>query len=313
MELRRVPAGVDEHAHRCAQNFVRLLNGSKILAAVNNYAFSLDPDDGVSSCVPFHIVEGFYDRLVEPAADVATADIQFGHSRLNIDILLAAEASLRSDFDDSPCGVDEFVRRVEVEAARPERTAIVAYARHYVPLEPARRELDGILVSDIETIALIDSSGRLAPYADLARLVGPRSLRLVRLLSTPSQYSSATFRLVSAVCLLDGGIVMLAARLAIPGAPAVPVMLVIEAVAEVPVPRPVHPRCLAYRQRRFRRRFAMTTFASASVIWLRAFALPVELFKLPLSNHDVRLEVQVRHDCADDARHKHVVRFALPR
>ena len=168
MELRRVPAGVDEHAHRCAQNFVRLLNGSKILAAVNNYAFSLDPDDGVSSCVPFHIVEGFYDRLVEPAADVATADIQFGHSRLGIDILLAAEASLSSDFDALPCGVDEFVRRVEVEAARPERTAIVAYARHYVPLEPflLGENLDDIWVSDLETATLVDSSGRLAPYAD---------------------------------------------------------------------------------------------------------------------------------------------------
>ena len=103
MELRRVPAGADKHAHRGAQNFVRLLNGSKILAVVNNYAFILDPDGGVTSCVPFHVVEGFYARLVENAADVATADIQFGHSRLDIDILLAAEASLSSDFGTSPC------------------------------------------------------------------------------------------------------------------------------------------------------------------------------------------------------------------
>ena len=88
MELRRVPAGVDEHTHRGAQNFVRLLNGSKVLAAVNNFA--LDPDGGVASCVPFHMIEGLYARLVENAADVATADIQFGHSRLDIDILLEA-------------------------------------------------------------------------------------------------------------------------------------------------------------------------------------------------------------------------------
>ena len=125
MELRRVPAGANEHAHRGAQNFVRLLNGPKVLAAVNNFAFTLDPDDGVTICVPFHLIEGFYARLVENAADVATADIQFCHSRLDIDILLAAEASLSSDFGTSPCSLDEFVRRVEVEAARPDRTAVL--------------------------------------------------------------------------------------------------------------------------------------------------------------------------------------------
>jgi hypothetical protein len=102
MELRRVPTGVDEHTHRGEQNFVRLLNGSKVLAAINNFAFTLDPGGGVTSCVPFHMIEGFYARLVENAADVATADIQFGHSRLDIDIFLGAEASLSSEFDTSP-------------------------------------------------------------------------------------------------------------------------------------------------------------------------------------------------------------------
>ena len=38
------------------------------------------------------------------------------------------------------------------------------------------------------------------------------------------------------------------------------------------------------------------------------FALPVELFKLPLSNRDVRLEVQARQDFADDERRDHVIR-----
>ena len=42
--------------------------------------------------MPFHLIERFYARLVENAPDVATADIQFGHSRLDIDILLAAAA-----------------------------------------------------------------------------------------------------------------------------------------------------------------------------------------------------------------------------
>ena len=41
---------------------------------------------------------------------------------------------------------------------------------------------------------------------------------------------------------------------------------------------------------------------------MRAFALPIELFKLPLSNRGVRLEVQARQDFADDARREHVIR-----
>ena len=121
------------------------------------------------------------------AADITTADIHFGHSCLDIDILLAAEASLGSDLGTSPYSVHEFVRRVEVEAVRPDRTAITAYACHYVPLEPflLGENLNDIWVGDLETATLVDSSGRLAPYADMAFMVGPRSLRPKRLLSTP--------------------------------------------------------------------------------------------------------------------------------
>ena len=119
MELRVAPPGVDGHVHRGVQNFVRLRRGSIIHAAVNNYTWTADPDDGNTPCVPYHIVEGLYAWLIEAAADVAAADIQFGHSRLGIEILLAAEASLSSEFDSSSCGIDGFVRRVEVEAARP--------------------------------------------------------------------------------------------------------------------------------------------------------------------------------------------------
>jgi len=67
MELRVVPAGVDEHVHRGVQNFVRLRRGSKIHAAVNNYTWTADPDDGTTPCVPYHIVEGLYARLIEAA------------------------------------------------------------------------------------------------------------------------------------------------------------------------------------------------------------------------------------------------------
>ena len=101
----------------------------------------------------------------------------------------------------------------------------MAYARRYVPLEPfllGEKNVDDIWVSDLETATLVNSNGRLPPYANLALLAGPCSLRVARLLSTPSQYTSAMFRLVGAVCLLDGGIAMPAARLAVPAVPAVP-------------------------------------------------------------------------------------------
>ena len=217
--------------------------------------------------MPFHLIEGFYARLVENAPDVATANIQFGYSRLDIDIFIAAEASLSSEFEIVHCNVDEFVRRVEVEAARPRRTAVVAYARHYVPLEPFLfgENVGDIWISDLETATLVDSSGRLAPYTDLALLVGPHSFRVARLLSTPSQYTSAMFRLVSAVCLLDGDIAMPAARLAVPAVPAVPAIDIgVEAVAETPsLGLSVCPQCPPFRRRRFRRQFTMTTSASA--------------------------------------------------
>ena len=165
MELRVVPPGADEHAHRGVQNFVRLKGGSKIHAALNNYTWFTDPDDGATPCVPHHIVEGIYARLIEAAPDVAAADIQFGHTRLDVELLLAAEASLSASFDSSSCGIDEYIRRVEVEAARPGRTAVVAFARHFVPLQPflLADNVDDVWASDVETATLVESSGRLAP------------------------------------------------------------------------------------------------------------------------------------------------------
>ena len=310
MELRRAPTGVDEHATRGAQNFVRLLNGSKVLAAVNDFAFALDPGGGVTSCVPFHINEGFYARMVENSADVAMVDIQFDHSRLDICIVLAAEASLSLDFGTSPCSVDEFVRRVEVEAARRDRTAIRAYARHYVSLEPflLGENLDDVWVSALETATLVDSGGCLAPYADLDFLMGPRSLRLARLLCTPLRYSSAMFRLGNAVCLWDGGIVVPAARLVIPGVPAVPAIAGHRGRGRGAGAAPAAPAVPGVLAAPLPSSLFDGDIRLGLGDWLRAFALPIELSKLPLSNRDVRSEVQAGQDFADDARHEHVIR-----
>ena len=323
MELRTVPAGADAHTHRGAQNFVRLLRGSKTLAAVNNFTFTNDPDDGVTPCVPHHIVKGMYARLIEAAADVATADVQFGHSCLDIDILLAAEASLGAEFDVQPCSIDEFVRRLEVEAARPGRVPVVAYARHFLPLEPFTLVdvVDDVWLSDVETATLVDSSGRMAPYADLALLVGARALRVSRLLSAGSQYSSALIRLAGAVCRLDTGIALPAPRAAVAAVAPVP-----------PVAAANRGRGAANRGRGRAGGAAVPGVPGAPAVpaapapssavdddvrlglaeWLTAFALPVELFRLPVSNRDVRLEIQAREDFADDARREHVIRARFP-
>ena len=310
MELRVVPAGVDEHVHRGVQNFVRLRRGSIIHAAVNNYTWTADPDDGTTPCVPYHIVEGLYARLIEAAADVAAADIQFGHSRLGIEILLAAEASLSSEFDSSSCGIDEFVRRVEVEAARPGRTAVVAFARHFFPLEPflMADSIDDVWASDVEAATLVDSSGRLAPFADLALLVGPRNARATRLLSSNSAYSASLVRLAGAVGRLDTGIVLPAPIAAVPGGrgrgagAGGAAGRGRGACAALPVP-PIAPLPSSEFDDDIRLGLAD---------WLRSFALPVELFRLPRTNRDVRLEIQAREDFADDKRRENVVRSRFP-
>ena len=72
--------------------------------------------------------------------------------------------------------------------------------------------VDDVWLSDVETATLVDSSGRLAPYADLALLVGARTLRATHLLSSNSQYSSSLVRLAGAVCRLDTGIALPAPR-----------------------------------------------------------------------------------------------------
>ena len=117
------------------------------------------------------------------------------------------------------------------------------------------------------------------------------------------------FRLVNAVYLLDGGIVIPAARVAIPGAPAVPAIAghrgrgrgagAAPGIPAMPAGIPAAPLPSSIYGGDIRLGLGD---------WLRAFALPIELFKLGLSNRDVRLEVQARQNFADDARREHVIR-----
>ena len=48
IELRPVPAGVDDFVHRGPANLARLLSASKFLAVVKNYPFAADPPDAAT-------------------------------------------------------------------------------------------------------------------------------------------------------------------------------------------------------------------------------------------------------------------------
>ena len=117
MELRPVPVGASVFAHRGPTNLVRLLPGSKLLSTVPDFQFTPDPSDAATRTILHHIVEGVYARLLAPDATVAATNVEFG-PRLT-------EASLPSDFPDSQCSLNGYVRRVDKEATRPGRAPLV--------------------------------------------------------------------------------------------------------------------------------------------------------------------------------------------
>ena len=200
MELRPVPAGVGIFAHRGPANMVRLLPGSKLLATVDDYPFTADPSDAATRTVPHHIVEGIYARLLAPDATVAATGVEFGARYLSVADLCAAEASLPDSFPSSACSLNEYVRRVSREAMRPGRAPIVVRGASFENGEPfaAADTPNDVWLSEIGVDSLVDSTGLLAPYADLAMLVGPRYTRNARLLrptrNTRRRWSSSRAR-----------------------------------------------------------------------------------------------------------------------
>ena len=142
------------------------------------------------------------------------------------------------------------------------------------------------------------SIGLLAPYADLALLVGPRYTRHVRLLSTDSQYAASMVLVARAVFAGDLDLTApapVAAVAAVPaapaggrgasgrggggrgrgggaGAPAVP------AVPAAPLPSSSDDEDV---------RLGVSE-------WLHTHALPLELGAVPRNKRDARLEIQAR-------------------
>jgi hypothetical protein len=104
MELRPVPAGVGVFAHRGPANLVCLLPSSKFLAVVNDYPFTVDPSDAVTTNVPHYVVEGVYARLFSRDNTVVATAVQFGPRYLSVAELSSAEPSLPSSFGTTPCG-----------------------------------------------------------------------------------------------------------------------------------------------------------------------------------------------------------------
>ena len=307
MELRAVPAGVDVFTHRMPANLVRLLPGSKLLATVTDYSFITDPSDAATLCMPHHLVEGIYARLLQPDATVSATGVEFGPRYVSVTVLAQVEAALPGSFSEARCTLDEYVRRVSREASRPGFTPVVVRAPAFDDAESfAPGDLaDDTWVSEIGVDSLVDGQNLLAPYADLALLVGPRYTRDARLLSADSQYAASMVLVARAVYAADDGLVAPTARPLVPGVPGVPAVPFVPAV---PAGRgrgrgaavPAMPAVAAVPAIAAIPAAPLPSTASDEDVrlgvseWLNTRALPLELVSVPRNRRDARIEVQMR-------------------
>ena len=83
---------------------------------------------------------------------VAATGVQFGTRYLSVADLASAELSLPGSFDATPCGLDEFVRRVSREAMKADRAPLVARAAAFEQAEPfaAHDPADDTWVSELQ-------------------------------------------------------------------------------------------------------------------------------------------------------------------
>ena len=68
MELRRVPHGANAHAHRGAENLVRLTGSRLTRTLASTGVLVPDPDDNATLCVPHHVLEGLFSRALGASA-----------------------------------------------------------------------------------------------------------------------------------------------------------------------------------------------------------------------------------------------------
>ena len=85
MELRRVPHGANAHAHRGAENLVRLVGSRLTRTLASTGVLVPDPDDNATLCVPHHVLEGLFSRAL--GASALSDALCFGTHRLTVDCL----------------------------------------------------------------------------------------------------------------------------------------------------------------------------------------------------------------------------------
>ena len=319
MELRHVPPGVDAHVHRGADNLVRLLPGSRLHLVVQNLGLTPDPDDASTQCVPHHVLEGYYARVLVPSA--VPDHYGIGDKRIKVSFLCSLEIRLFADgLSAEPCSAETFLRRLERLAATGTYMISQADFEDNQPFDVAATPNDTWL-SNVGIGELTDASDRLSVFADLAMLAGPRALASSRLLSSPEQFSFTMQALARAACTADGGLTPPSA---------------LPAVAPVaPVPATYGPAPARGRGGRGRGRGGAVLLAPAIAgtpgvpaapmpsgaldedillavaAWLRASALPLELAVVPTGRRDVRLEIQARTNFASDSQRENVIRLRL--
>ena len=296
-----MPAGLDAFAHRGPTHLVRLLPGSKLLSIANDFSFIPDPSDATTLRVPHHNIKGVYERLFVADTSVKAADLQFGLSHVSVDQLLVAEQSLSADFDSSQCGLDTFVRRVAREAMRPNRQTLTLRAAEFAnsqPFAPADGP-DECWLSEVAISDLVDSNGFLSTYGDLSKLVGPRYMRVTRLLSSDSWYSASMVFVARQICANDDDLAAPPARAAVAAVAAVAAgaggrggggrggrgrgagvaaVAAVPAIAYAPMPSSAYDEDI---------RLGFPE-------WLNQNRPPVELASAPRNRRGARLEMQAR-------------------
>jgi hypothetical protein len=131
---------------------------------VPDFRFTPDPSDAAARTIPHHAVEGVYSRLLAPDATVAATNAEFGPRYLSVADLCLAKASIPSDFPDSQCSLNEFVRRAAKEAMRPSRAPLDVRGASFEQAEPSAvgGAANDTWLSEISVDSLVDSTGLLA-------------------------------------------------------------------------------------------------------------------------------------------------------
>ena len=292
LALRNVPPGADPFAHRGHVNLVRVASTSFLSNRLRPDAFTPDPDDNTTPCLPYHVVEGLYSRI--GALDASASAVTFGGHCVGIDWLNRA---------------DQILSRAEGGGIAPQPNMTLTSLLYVVNMHSVRaHDAPALYIADftatqpfaaahdVHQTWLSDLTATQVPpraWGDLALLVGPRTLAPQRLLGSSSPYATtllsiarraaaaeaielpaaqpaqAPIAAIPAVAGRGRGRGRVAAQPGVPGQPARPAR-----------PLPSSP--------------ADQDVLAAVGDWLESSALPFELQMLPSDAAACRRELQAR-------------------